>query len=62
MNAKLESLCDDIENSSESAAVSFVDHLRTVASNGRSYGTLDAMRAEAEAIKGWAEYFLERAK
>ena len=61
MNKKMENVLDAMENSGESAAAAVADHLRTVASNGPEYATREAMHAEAESLKGWAQFFITKA-
>ncbi len=49
-------------DSSESAALAVRDHLETVASNGDESATVEAMRAEAQSLIGWAQNFLDATK
>lgn len=62
MNQQIEKLLDDMENSGESSGVMIADHIRTVASNGRSYGTPAAVLDECEGIKGWISWLEHRIK
>lgn len=51
----LQHLCD----SYVSAYMAVADHLESVASNGREYGTLENMRQEAEVLIEGAQEFLD---
>lgn len=46
----MDDLFEAMESSGNSAAAAFVEHLRTVASNGEEYATPEAMRAKAQSI------------
>lgn len=56
---KLNKIIETLENSSSSAALSVADHLETVAQNGREYRTLEALRTEAEELKGWSQFVID---
>jgi hypothetical protein len=62
MTKRTQEILEEIEGSGESAAVALVDHIRTVASNGREYSTNEAVATEAENLIHWAQNLLVRIK
>lgn len=62
MNKRTREILEEIESSGESAAVAVVDHIRTVASNGREYSTPEAILSEAESLSSWASTLATRLK
>jgi hypothetical protein len=60
MKKKIEDAIQELEDSYHSASMAVAEHLRTVASNGREYATMESMQCEAENLIEAAEGFLIR--
>lgn len=58
MKKKIEDAIQELEDSYHSASMAVAEHLRTVASNGREYATMESMQCEAENLIEAAESFL----